>query len=61
MGTHVNLTIGIPEELLREFCEFVVKPFYEGGISEALMDLMRKAVEEQKKKTHACIQTEATS
>jgi YesN/AraC family two-component response regulator len=35
--------------LLREFCEYVVKPFLEGGISEALMDLMRKAVEEQKK------------
>jgi metal-responsive CopG/Arc/MetJ family transcriptional regulator len=39
----------IPEDLLREFCEYVVKPFYEGGISEAIMDLMRKAVEEQKK------------
>jgi|GEM_PF-5851225 len=35
MGAHVNLTIiGIPEELLREFCEYVVKPFYEGDISE---------------------------
>jgi hypothetical protein len=47
--------------LLREFCEYVVELFYLGGINEAIMDLMRKAVEEQKKKTHACIQTEATS
>jgi hypothetical protein len=37
-GAHVNLTImDIPEDLLREFCEYVVKPFYEGGISEAII------------------------
>jgi hypothetical protein len=36
--------------LLHEFCEYVVKPRYPGGISEAIMDLMKKAVEEQKGK-----------
>jgi len=49
IGTRVDLTIiGIPEKLLHEFCEYVVKPLYPGGISEAIMDLMKKAVEEQK-------------
>jgi hypothetical protein len=42
-----------PEDLLREFCEYVVKPFCPGGISEAIMDLMRKAVEEQKRRKFA--------
>jgi hypothetical protein len=50
MGTHVNLTIiGIPEDLLREFCEYVVKPFYEGDISEAIMDLMRKLLKSKRR------------
>jgi hypothetical protein len=40
--------MGILEDLLHEFCEYVVKPRYTGGISEAIMDLMKKAVEEQK-------------
>jgi hypothetical protein len=37
---------GILEDLLHEFCEYVVKPRYPGGISEAIMDLMKKAMEE---------------
>jgi len=49
IGTRVDLTIiGIPEKLLHEFCEYVVKPHYPGGIGEAIMDLMKKAIEEQK-------------
>jgi metal-responsive CopG/Arc/MetJ family transcriptional regulator len=44
--------MGIPEELLHEFCEHVVKPHYPSGISEAIMDLMKKAVEEQKRQKH---------
>jgi len=35
-------------ELLLEFCEFVIKPFYTGRISVAITDLTKKAVEEQK-------------
>ena len=51
IGDHVDLTImGIPEELIHEFSEYVVKPFYPGGITSAIMDLMRKAVQEQKQK-----------
>jgi hypothetical protein len=51
IGTHVDLTIiGVSEELLHEFSEYVVKPLYPGGISEAILDLMKKAVEEQKQK-----------
>jgi len=37
-------------ELLHEFSEYVVKPLYPGGISPAIKDLMRKAVQEQKQK-----------
>jgi len=54
IGTRVDLTImGIPEDLLHEFCEYVVKPRYPGGISETIMDLMKKAVEEPKRKKAA--------
>ena len=50
-GDTANLTIyGIPAELLHEFSEYVVKPFYPGGITPAIIDLMRKAVQEQKEK-----------
>lgn len=48
---YVNITIyDIPAELLHEFSEKVIKPFYPGGISVAFRDLMRKAVQEQKEK-----------
>jgi metal-responsive CopG/Arc/MetJ family transcriptional regulator len=51
IADHVDLTImAIPGELLHEFSEYVIKPFYPGGISSAIMDLMRKAVQEQKQK-----------
>jgi len=50
IGTRVDLTIiGVSEELLHDFSEYVVKSLYPGGISEAIMDLMKKAVEEQKR------------
>jgi len=47
MVTHVNLTIRYLRGFAARILRYVVKPFYPGGISEALMDLMRKAVEEQ--------------
>jgi hypothetical protein len=47
----VNITIcDVPADLLHEFSERVIKPYYTGGITEALIDLMRKAVQEQKEK-----------
>jgi hypothetical protein len=49
LGNSVNMTIpDVPTELLHEFSEKVMKPFYKGGVSEALRDLMQKAVNEQK-------------
>jgi len=46
---YVNITIyDIPAELVKGFTEKIVKPFYPGGISEAIRDLMRKAIREQK-------------
>jgi len=48
---YVNITIyDIPANLLHEFSEKAVKPFYLGGISVAIRDLMQKVVEEQKQK-----------
>ncbi len=48
-GNSVNISVsGIPEELLHEFSEKVMKPQYAGGISEAVKDLMREAVDKQK-------------
>jgi hypothetical protein len=45
----VNITIyDVPADLLHEFSERVMKPYYPGGITEALVDLMRKAVQERK-------------
>ena len=50
-GGYASLTIyDIPAELLHEFSEYVVKLYYPGGISPAIKDLMRKAVQEQKQK-----------
>jgi len=45
----VNITIyDIPAGLLHEFGKRVIEPFYKGGISEAIRDLMLKKVEERK-------------
>jgi hypothetical protein len=45
----VNITIyDIPTELLHEFGKKVIEPLYKGGISEAIKDIMQKAVQEQK-------------
>jgi len=50
-GGYVSLTIyDIPAELLHEFSEYVVKPHYPGGISPAIKDLMKKAVEQEREK-----------
>jgi hypothetical protein len=50
VGTHVDLTImGLSEELIHEFSVYVL-PKYPGGIAEAIIDLMRKAIKEQKEK-----------
>ena len=41
----VNVTImNVPSSLLKEFAQKVVNP-YPGGISDAIQDLMRKAVQ----------------
>ena len=49
--SYVNLTIhNVSSILLKEFMEKVVRPNYPGGISPAIKDLMRKAVEEHKQK-----------
>lgn len=48
---YVNLTIyDIPEELIKDFMKKVVSPSYKGGISPAIKDLMRKAVQKQNQK-----------
>jgi len=47
----VNITIyDVPSELVKEFSEKIVKPYYRGGISQAMKDLMRKAVKKEKEK-----------
>ena len=44
----VKLTIyDIPVSLFKEFCLKVVQPRYPGGISDAIEDLMRKAILEK--------------
>jgi len=44
----VHLTIyDIPASLLRDFCKKTVQPKYPGGVSDAIKDLMRKAVNEK--------------
>ena len=46
---YVHITIhDVPAELIVEFSEKVVVPDYPGGISQAIKDLMRKAVKEQR-------------
>jgi len=48
---YVNITIyDIPANLLHEFSEKTVRPYYPGGISQAIKDLMKKAVEKEKEK-----------
>jgi len=48
---YVNITIyDIPANLVYEFSEKVVKPYYPGGISQAIKDLMKKAIEKEKEK-----------
>ena len=45
----LSLTIhDIPEGLLQDFMELVVNSYYRGGVSEAIIDLMQKAVRERK-------------
>jgi hypothetical protein len=44
----VSLTIyDIPASLLKQFSQNVIKPHYPGGVSDAIKDLMRKAVNEK--------------
>lgn len=38
----------VPQKLLEQFDEVVVKRFYPGGRSEAIRDLMRKFIREYK-------------
>jgi hypothetical protein len=48
---HVNLTIySIPASLIKEFVENVARPNYPGGMSSAIIDLMRKTVGEHRAK-----------
>jgi len=48
---YVNITIyDTPASLLNEFSEKVVKPYYPGGISQAIKGLMKKAIEKEKEK-----------
>ena len=49
---YVNMTIyDVPSELVKEFSTRIVKPYYPGGISQAIEDLMRKAVRKEKEKS----------
>lgn len=55
----VNVTvINVPSSLLKEFAQKVVNPLYPCGISEAIQDLMRKAVQKSVERD-ACEQTQA--
>jgi hypothetical protein len=43
--TFIHLTIyDIPASLLRDFCRKIVRPYYPGGVSGAIKDLMQKTV-----------------
>ena len=45
----VDLTIyDIPVSLLEDFSEHVINPVYNGEVTEAIKDLMRKAILKQK-------------
>lgn len=49
---YVNITVyDIPVELLNQFTSMVVKSYYPGGISQAIKDLVRKAIKKEKEKT----------
>ena len=44
----VHLTIyDVPASLLRDFCKKIVQPNYPGGVSDAIKDLIQKAILEQ--------------
>lgn len=48
-GFFVQLTTSDnPESLLSEFCKKIVQPNYRGGVSDAIKDLMQKAIFEQR-------------
>jgi|APFre7841882590_1041340.scaffolds.fasta_scaffold128080_1 hypothetical protein len=50
---YVKLTIQkVPSVLVREFAEKIAGPYYTGGISEAIKDLMWEAVQSQKLDQH---------
>lgn len=40
----------VPLQLLNDFDILIVEKFFPGGRSEAIRDLIRKAIQEQKKK-----------
>ena len=40
----------VPKKLLDDFDNIVVKPLFPGGRAEAIRDLMRRAIQEQKSK-----------
>jgi metal-responsive CopG/Arc/MetJ family transcriptional regulator len=40
----------VPKKLLEEFDEVVVKDHFPGGRAEAIRDLMRRAIQEQRAK-----------
>jgi hypothetical protein len=44
----VDLTVhDVSASLLKEFAERIIKPYYPGGVSDAIKDLIRKAIDEQ--------------
>jgi hypothetical protein len=46
--TYVNITLyGVPGSLVKEFMQKIVRPNHPGGISPAIVDLIRKAVQQQ--------------
>jgi len=52
--SYVNLIIHhVSSSLLNDFAKFVVQPYYPRGISTAIKDFMRKAVEEQKQRVRS--------
>ena len=49
----VDLTIyDIPVSLLEDFSEYVINPVYNGEVTEAIKDLMRKTILKQKLATN---------
>ena len=40
----------VPKKLLEEFDKVVVQPLFPGGRAEAIRDLMRRAIQEQRAK-----------